>query len=83
MREQYLWKIFVFSGPNQTPIQTVEVTGNRSAIAHYAHWIREGDRYEAIPQPLECITNKECQYDYLAFEAMKISGEIKKIKSLS
>ena len=77
MRDQFLWTVFVFRGSNERLVHTFEATGNRAAIIRYAKWLQEGDRYEAVPKPIECLLNKEFHYDYQAFEAMKISRLIK------
>ena len=73
--KNYLWHLSVFAEDRKTPIQTMDIPGSSVEIKAYAKRF-QGDRYEAVPKPLECLENSECQYDHLFFSAMKIGGEL-------
>ena len=74
--EKYYWEISVFFGKNQTPVQTVEAFAHRAEVLCYVQWFDECDRFEAIPKPLECLTNNNYSYDPNPYEAMKMSGPL-------
>lgn len=71
----YLWNVSVYRDDRIAPIQTVEIPGSSVDVKTYAKQC-QGDRYEAIPRPLECLGNRECQYDHPFFAAKKIAGEL-------
>ena len=56
-------------------MQTLEIPGNGAEIKAYAKQF-QGDHFEAIPRPLECLENRECQYDHPFFASMKIRGDL-------
>ena len=74
--DPYCWEISVFFGKNKSPVQTVETFGDPSDILVYVHWFDECDRFEAIPKPVECITDANFTYDPKPYEAMKMSGPL-------
>lgn len=73
--KNYLWNLSVFAEDRKTPIQTLEIPGSSVEIKAYAKRF-QGDRYEAVPKPLECLGKTECHYDHLLFSALKIRGEL-------
>ena len=72
----YLWDVSVFVDDCISPIQTLEVSGSSTDIRTFAKKQCYGDRFEAVPKPLECFGIQDCQYDHLFFATMKIRGEL-------
>ena len=73
--KSYLWNIAIYTDDSKTPAQRIEIPGNSVEIRKYAKQL-QGDHFEAVPKPLECLNNQDCQYDHLFFATMKINGEL-------
>ena len=73
--KSYLWNISVYSDESKTPTESLEIQGSSVDVRKYAKRLK-GDHFEAVPKPIECVNNKNCQYDHLFFATMKIGGEL-------
>ena len=73
--KSYLWNLSVYTDDSKTPALTLEIPGSSVDVKRYAKQF-DGERFEAVPMPLECRGVENCQYDHLMFAAMKIGGEL-------